>query len=302
MDEQMEINKLIELLKFKNKELLIPLKEIEKENKQQIMIDKQKNKTKKRIEEKKKVIKNLFLNTENEKEIKESSLQKLIKERNTSPKIEEEKKNENIKLTMNYSTNKQKKYKSIFDIENNENYISPIKLRNNFLNENFNFSSNKFPNYTSEKNTYSNFLNFKKNNILNESLNKNNSKGNDNTSLKNKRNNFSDSNSIRNDYYSFNSKLKTEKINNKSNYYFSFNEKKPKYKTINFDYENNSRKNIFKHKRNNPIFSYEKEINNNKRNKKEFDMIYNIIMPVNPMNDILNHKVNYLYGNDENEI
>ena len=54
--EETEINKLIELVKMKNQHFLIPLKDLEKENKQQLINQDEINKNKKKIEDKKRKI------------------------------------------------------------------------------------------------------------------------------------------------------------------------------------------------------------------------------------------------------
>ena len=44
-------------------------------------------------------------------------------------------------------------------------------------------------------------------------------------------------------------------------------------------------------------FKYNSNENINNINIKERELPYNFIMPVNPMNDVISAKVNYLYGN-----
>ena len=289
---------------MKNQHFLIPLKDLEKENKQQLITQDEIKKNKKRIEEKRKKIRNLCLNleedkiteNENENNTKESLLKQSLKQRQFSPIITGNK-NNTFRLMTNYSINKKKNYKSIFD-NTNENLKTPIKLKNKILNENLDSLHYKTRNN-------SNYLNFKSTNINNENNSKS-SRINDN--------NLYSKNEINNNYYTITltpNSLKNKKLNKKndddSNYFFSFKKKnisKPKTMSYDFDYKN-GKNNYFKNIQNN-IFNtndYNKinliGENNKQQNENNIELFYGFIMPVNPMNDVLSSKVNYLYGNED---
>ena len=286
---------------MKNQHFLIPLKDLEKENKQQLIKEDEIKKNKKRIEEKKRKIRNLCLNleedniNENENNKKESSLKESLRQRQFSP-ILTGNKNNTFKLMTNYSINKKNNYKSIFD-NTNGNLNTPIKLKNKILNENFGSL-----NYKTRNN--SNYLIFKNTNLNNENISKSNRLSDNNLYSKYETNN---------NYYTLTTTPNSlkNKVSNKindvdSNYFFSFNKKnfsKPKTMSYDFDYKN-AKNNDFKSIQNN-IFNtndYNKinliGKNNKQKNENNLELYYGFIMPVNPMNDVLSSKVNYLYGNE----
>ena len=94
-----------------------------------------------------------------------------------------------------------------------------------------------------------------------------------------------------------------EKAEIKTDYFGLRESNKKNYskdKLIKIDY---SQKSIYYTERNisNPKSSvkYNSNENLNNINIKERELSYNFIMPVNPMNDVISAKVNYLYGNNK---
>ena len=260
-EEDIEINKLIKLLKFKNHQLLMPLQELQKNNKTKLTKEEEENIIKRNKKNQK--IKDIYFilgninkknnNDNNEKMINSNYIKNILRQTHLSPENHYNK--NQFRLMNNYFKYKEKKYKSIFKKEiNSEN---EFKLRNNFLNENL--SPRTF------------------------SIKDNESYRSSNTNI-----NLSE-------------RLLSPLI--KENNLAIFPSKQSnmiKNKPLNLDYLNHSEKNLFRTHKNKYINysygNYRTELRNydlKKNNLTERENRHVFIMPINPMNDIIEARMNY---------
>ena len=303
-----KINLLINKIKDNNQQILIPLEEIKNEKEKKLKIFKYNNKNiekKKRrnMEEKLGILD--YLDTSEEYEIsayenydiekpkKESIFNKLVNLTNFNSS------NNKILENNNSNSNSFSKLKLVKRDLNKKKFDKEVEIKDynsNNSNKNNkklfdNLNSNSKRNYSySELNPR---FEKRKNNIFNKSKNTiSNSKNNDlyfdfENKIKKKekliRDKFYEKAEIKTDYFGL-------RGSNNGNY--------SKDKSIQID---NSQKSIYYTERNisNPKSSFKYNSNDNliNINIKERELPYNFIMPVNPMNDVISAKVNYLYGN-----
>ena len=260
-DEEIEINKLIQLLKFKNHQLLMPLEELQKNNNTKMTKEEEENIIKKNRKIQK--IKDIYFilgninkknnNDNNEKVINSNYIKNILRQTHLSPENHYNK--NQFRLINNYFKYKEKKYKSIFKKEiNSEN---GFKLRNNFLNENLSPRTFSIKDNESYRSSNTNIN-------LSERLLSPLIKENNLTIFPSKQ-----SNMIKN-------------------------------KPLNLEYLNHSEKNLFRTHKNKYINysygNYRTELRNydlKKNNLTERENRHVFIMPINPMNDIIEARMNY---------
>ena len=277
-NEEKEINKLIKLLKFKNNKLLIPLQELQKNNNQKEILENKEDDDKKFNRKKK--LKDLYLmlgnisfknkhNINKDKKLKDS-IKKLLGERSsTTDNVKNKEKNQF--LITNSSKYKIKEFKSIFDREKKDNDDAfSLRIKYNFLNgylsPRIKSNSNNIKDNLNIENTYKNNTKVLENNM-----------------------------SIKSDKRNYNSFFDKSKFNSEhllTQNLFSFEKKNKKIRRISFDFKNDNDRILFSFNKEKPN-NFSKDTEKSSLSDRNFRSVF--IMPVNPMNDIIDAKVSFLY-------